>query len=434
MVISYRGYRDDPRLKTRSSPEPASNGTWISLNIAVVGAGICGLVAAVALARQNHTITIYEQSDELSEVETGIQIPPNSARLLLKLGLGPYLQNYVTEPQQMSMRRWKSGNVIGYTRMGTELRKQFEAPYWVVHRGDYHKALHDLAVDLGVTIKLGSKVVSYDSAAPSISLEDGQIISADLVIAADGVLSKARKIVLGDADRPPHLTGFAAYHAVVDMDRMREDPEISWLLEKPSLNLWVGDNRHVMSYPLSSDKTFNMVLSHPDNSDGTECGDNSEKHLPDMQEEFAGWDPVLMKIIGLIDSTIKRPLYSGSLTSRLVRGKLIILGDAAHSMLPYMSQGTAMDVEDSVALAQSLSRITAKSQIPLALSIFETVRVERAVQVQEASLLNGKIWHFPDGPVQKARDLAMMPEVKGQSFSHSPNQWSDPTTQMWSYG
>lgn len=96
--------------------------------------------------------------------------------------------------------------------------------------------------------------------------------------------------------------------------------------------------------------------------------------------------------------------------------------------------GAAMDVEDSVALAQSLNRITAKSQIPLALSIFEKVRVERANKMQEASLLNGKLWHFPDGPLQQARDLAMMPEVKGQPFSHSPNQWSDPTTQMWCYG
>lgn len=152
---------------------------------------------------------------------------------------------------------------------------------------------------------------------------------------------------------------------------------------------------------------------------------------------------------------MKWPLFSGSLTNRWVSGKLIIMGDAAHSMLPYMSQGelmmecyighhfgnslltktgAAMDVEDSVALAQSLNRITAKSQIPLALSIFQKVRVERANKMQEASLLNGKLWHFPDGPLQQARDLAMMPEVKGQPFSHSPNQWSDPTTQMWCYG
>lgn len=149
---------------------------------------------------------------------------------------------------------------------------------------------------------------------------------------------------------------------------------------------------------------------------------------------------------------MKWPLFSGSLTNRWVSKKLIIMGDAAHSMLPYMSQGketeelstmvetnhitpgAAMDVEDSVALAQSLSRITAKSQIPLALSIFEKVRVERANQMQEASLLNGKLWHFPDGPLQQARDLAMLPEVKGQPFSHSPNQWSDPTTQLWCYG
>ena len=85
------------------------------------------------------------------------------------------------------MRRWKNGNVIGHTRLGTEFRKQFDAPYWVIHRSDYHKALHDLAIDLGVTIKLGCEVVSYDSAAPSLTLQNGQIIDSDLIVAADGM-------------------------------------------------------------------------------------------------------------------------------------------------------------------------------------------------------------------------------------------------------
>lgn len=128
-----------------------------------------------------------------------------------------------------------------------------------------------------------------------------------------------------------------------------------------------------------------------------------------------------------------------------------MLGDAAHAMLPYMSQGkckstvhidnshsnrtgAAMAVEDGAALARSLSKIENAVDIPKALSIFEEVRIERAGMMQEASLLNGKLWHFADGPLQEARDAAMKPETLGLPFSHSPNQWSDPATQMWCYG
>lgn len=106
------------------------------------------------------------------------------------MGLGPYLQKYVTEPQHVFLRRWKNGKVIGHTKLGADFRARFDAPYWVIPRHDYHKALHDMARDLGVTVKLGSKVVSYDSAAPTITLEGGQVISADLIVAADGMLQQ----------------------------------------------------------------------------------------------------------------------------------------------------------------------------------------------------------------------------------------------------
>ncbi|KAJ5198680.1 uncharacterized protein N7498_007797 [Penicillium cinerascens] len=292
--------------------------------------------------------------------------------------------------------------------------------------------MHALAVDLGVAVNLASKVVLYDVEGPSLSLENGSSVSADLIVAADGVNSTARRTVQGGTDHPPQRTGFAAYRAVVDIDRLQGDPDIAWLLEKPSFNLWLGDKRHVMTYAIGAGKTFNMVLSHPD--DGSGWDTTEEETIADMRKEFEGWDPVLSKIINMIDKTLKWPLFSGSIMNRWISGKLVVLGDAAHAMLPYMSQGAAIAVEDGVALAQALSKITSKAHIPHALSAFEKVRMQRANQMQEASLLQGKLWHFADGPAQQARDAAMRPEVEGRPFSHSPNQWSDPATQMWCYG
>lgn len=114
--------------------------------------------------------------------------------------------------------------------------------------------------------------------------------------------------------------------------------------------------------------------------------------------------------------------------------KLIVIGDAAHAMLPYMSQGAAMAVEDGAALAVALDHVSSLSEIPFALRSFEKERIKRSSDMQNASTVNGLIWHFPDGPEQRARDDSMAAEVKGWPFTSSANQWSDPVTQWWAYG
>lgn len=137
---------------------------------------------------------------------------------------------------------------------------------------------------------------------------------------------------------------------------------------------------------------------------------------------------------------MKTPLMSGSALDKWISSPcnphLVILGDAAHAMVPYMSQGAAMAVEDGAALATALSLVTSTSQqqLPRALALFAQERMRRSSMMQEASMVNAMIWHFPDGPLQAARDAAMRPEVEGRPFGSSPNQWSDPVTQRWAYG
>jgi salicylate hydroxylase len=138
----------------------------------------------------------------------------------------------------------------------------------------------------------------------------------------------------------------------------------------------------------------------------------------------------------MINSTLKWPLVSGvPLKTWLSPStKLLLIGDAAHAMVPYMSEGAAMAVEDGAALAEILSLVSSSDQLPTALRVFERVRLLRTGQMQEASLVNGKLWHFADGPEQRARDEAMRDEVEGRVVKASPNQWSDPKTQRWAYG
>ncbi|KAL3446128.1 hypothetical protein BJX65DRAFT_319028 [Aspergillus insuetus] len=406
----------------------------IKLKIIIVGAGLGGLSTAIALATEGHQVTVYEQAPQLGEVGAGIQIPPNSARLLNKLGVGPYLAKCATEPEGMTFRRWENGDTIGYTRLIPGFRETFDAPYYVIHRADFHSALVQRARDLGIEIKLGCKVTGYDLGNTAIHLESGDSFGADLVVAADGIKSLARPLLEKGAEKPAEKLGFAAYRATVDVDLLKADPDTAWLLEKPALNIWIGDKRHVMTYTIGTGKSFNMVLSHWDPRDPATWDQSTA--LEEMRREFTGWDPRLTKIIGMIKKTIKWPLVSSPALTKWFEGNVVVLGDAGHAMLPYMSQGAAMAVEDGAALARALGKIssTTNTDIQHALSIFEQVRAERTRMMQDASLLNGQLWHFPDGPLQQARDEAMRPETLGIPFSHSPNQWSDPATQMWAYG
>ncbi|KIV90285.1 hypothetical protein PV10_07604 [Exophiala mesophila] len=437
LVKLRREQQQEEAMRQASSLANGERQSKLKLKIVIVGAGLGGLAAAIALLRKGHQVTVVEQAPFLGEVGAGIQIPSNSSRLLIKWGLKPFLASRVVTPASIAFKRWQDGDVIALTKLVPEFQDNFDAPYWVVHRAHFHDAMYQLAKQLGVEVILNSRVVEYDQHGPSITTENGTTYSGDLVICSDGVKSIGRKIVLGGVDQTPLRTGFAAYRATVDVDKMQQHPDTARLLEVPGLNLWIGDLRHVMTYTISGGRAFNMVLSHPDRSDPAGWVKQSpDEILSQMRKHFSGWDPVLTKIIDMIDSTLKWPLLSGSPLKTWISSssKMIIMGDAAHAMVPYMSQGAAMAVEDAAALAEAIDLVDNPAELPTALKVWESVRILRTGQMQEASLINGKLWHFADGPEQRARDAATRPEVEGRQFTTSPNQWSDPTTQRWTYG
>ncbi|KAF9735030.1 hypothetical protein PMIN06_000802 [Paraphaeosphaeria minitans] len=419
--------RDTPQKDI--SPKEAT----VKLKIIVAGAGLGGLAAAIALRRRGHEVTVFEKAPELGEVGAGIQVPPNSRRLLIRWGLGPYLKGKTVEPDAIRHRRWQNGEVLSLTRLVPEFEEKFGAGYYVIHRANLQLAMFELAVSLGVRVMVNAGVRSYNAEASSVTLENGGTHFADLIVAADGVKSEARKVVLGGHDQPPQQCGYAAYRAMVDTDVIKADPEISWLLDVPGQNLWIGKDRHVMAYSIAGGKSFNMVLSHPEHSDPSMW--NQHTVLEDMKRHFEGWDPCLVKIISLIRTTLKWPLLSGKPLRRWLSpsGSMVIIGDAAHSMVPYMSEGAAMAVEDGAALAEVLSLIDSRSELRSALEVFERHRLLRTGQMQEASLINGKLWHFADGPEQEARDTAMKSAMVG-GVDESPNQFCDPVTAQWTYG
>ncbi|KAJ3940713.1 uncharacterized protein N0V96_009727 [Colletotrichum fioriniae] len=340
-------------------------------------------------------------------------------------------------PDGISFRRWENGHRIGFTDLSESFIELCGAPYYVAHRAHLHSALCQRAKDLGVAVRLDSRVAGYNPHLPSATLASGETFSADLIVAADGVKSVARNLLPSNQVEATNYTGFAVYRATVDVSKMRKIPEIAWILEKPGLHVWIGEDRHVMTYTIAAGDSFNMVLSHRDSRDPSTWEQKTQAEiLGEMRAEFSGWDSQLTKIIELIDTTIKWPLMAGVPLDKWVADseRLVILGDAAHAMLPYMSQGAAMAVEDGAALAVALNNIPNREKLGLALQLFQRERKARTSMMQEASMVNALLWHFKDGPEQKARDEAMRPEVEGRKFASSPNQWSDPLTQSWAYG
>ncbi|KAE8380191.1 hypothetical protein BDV26DRAFT_145222 [Aspergillus bertholletiae] len=405
------------------------------LNIAIVGAGIGGLSAAIALARDGHGVTVYESTPELSEIGAGVQMSPNGVRHWLNWGINEDLWQKSSLPSELKMRRWKDGEFIARTELNPDFEKRFGAPYIVIHRAELHSVLYQHALKQGVNVKISSRAVDYDMDAPTITLATGEIIRPDLVVAVDGINSFARTKLLGTTEiGGPRKTGIAAYRLIVEVSDLLADPDTAWIVTNPNLNLWLGNNCSAMTYMISNGTRLNLVLSHPDASDTSNM--SQEELTQEMLSYFHNWDPMLMKIVQKKKSIQNWPLFEVNPLDKWVSdsGKFILIGDAAHAMVPYLSMGVTMAVEDAATLRKALTYVTSKRDLQPVLQLVEKLRIRRAKQVQEASLANSRVLHLRDGPEQVARDSAMRPSVEGVPLKKSPYGMTDPETQNWCYG
>ena len=225
----------------------------LSLNIIVVGAGLGGLAATHSLAQAGHRVMLLESAPVLGDVGAGIQVSPNVSRLLIRWGLGAALGATAVQPEALVFRRYDTGERVGYSRWGNDLIQNHGAPYYHIHRADYHTLLLRLArAAPGVHIRLGASVCDAQpdpsvDGGPSVTLRSGEVIHADLIIAADGVKSTLQKVVTGRNDNPMP-TGDAAYRATIPTDLMLRDPELRPFVETPEMTGWMAPGRHLMAY------------------------------------------------------------------------------------------------------------------------------------------------------------------------------------------
>lgn len=366
-----------------------------------------GLGAAIALLLAGHNVHVLESASQIAEVGAGIQVLPNSARVLIQWGLGPRLASIATIPEKVVMLSWKGDEISSMDFR--DAAEEYRAPFWDFHRADLHRALLDRAQELGMTFQTRCKVIDIDatdSNRATVVLSDGRKVSADLVVGADGIHSRCREILLAGPS-PPTATGDLAYRVLLDTQGMRDDPDLATFLQTHHVRYWMGPGAHAVSYKLRQGELLNMVLLVPD--DIPEGQMTVDASVEEMRRLFADWDPRISKALQHCKSVQKwRLCYRPGLARQWYneKGSFTLLGDAVHATLPYLASGAGMSFEDGAVLGECFARIseTSIANKLLALSVYEECRRHRTESIVERGNLQQSLYHLADGEEQRARD------------------------------
>ncbi|KAK5046609.1 hypothetical protein LTR84_007370 [Exophiala bonariae] len=394
------------------------------LNIIVVGAGLGGIGAAIALLLAGHNVRVLEAAEEIGEVGAGIQILPNSSRVLQSWGMRETLEQFATKPSRVNMLGWR-GNLISYLDTNESAAAYPGTFYWDFHRANLHKCLLDRAVELGAEIQVRARVIDIKIDGPkaeqaTVVLSSGQELVADLVVGADGINSNLREIFLGKPD-PPTPTGDLAYRLLLSTAEMLKDPELAPFVTEPQVNYWLGPDAHAVNYVLRGGKLFNMVLLVPD--DMPVGGANTlEGDVKEMRALYKDWDPRIPKLLALCESVYKWRLQIrvGMDSWSHPSGTFTMLGDAVHATLPYLASGAGMCLEDAAVMGELFSRAP-NPRIPEVkqelLSIYERCRKERTEMVVKRGNLQQYLYHLHDGPEQEERDRKIREKEEGEALA-----------------
>jgi len=319
--------------------------------IAVVGAGIAGLVAARALQRVGYRPRIYERSNLLGEAGAGLTLAPNAMHALGSIGLGPALAPHLTFPDRSGVRHWQTGELMISLARGGEMLEKFGAPYCHIHRADLHAVLarEVLAADPDALVPgADCRAVLGDATGVELEFVDGRRVRADVVIGADGVRSAVRASLFG-ADQP-RFTGYIAFRGLVPMARLA-----GAMLEPPSC-LATGPDRSFARYLIRDGQLVNFVgLAQRDG--WSEEGWSIRASVDEMLREYEGWHENVRTIIRNTpdDGLFKWALLDRDPLPEWSRGRVTLMGDAAHPMLPFLGQGAGMGIEDGVVLARAFA-------------------------------------------------------------------------------
>lgn len=382
--------------------------------VLIAGGGIGGLAVALGLAQKGIRSILLEKAAALGEIGAGIQLGPNAFHAFDYLGVGEAARNMAVYIDQLRLMDALTADEITHIDLGDSFRARFGNPYAVVHRGDLHGVFlracqnHEL-----IELRVSSEVTGYeqDGSAVTAKLANGERIIGRLLIGADGLWSNIRKQVT--ADGPPRVSGHTTYRSVIPTDQMPED--LRW----NAATLWAGPKCHIVHYPLSGWKVFNLVVTY--HNDAPEPVAGKPVSEDEVMRGFAHVHERAQSIIRHGTNWKLWVLCDRDPTERWIDGRVALLGDAAHPMLQYFAQGACQAMEDAVCLSHMLANHDDQSA---ALDAYRAQRFPRTAQVQLMSRAIGEHVYHPAGDHARIRNAIMS--------AKSQNEWCDDIA--WLYG
>ena len=379
-----------------------------SLPFLIVGAGIGGLSAALSLTRAGFPVHVLEQAGELKEIGAGIQLGPNVFRMFDVLGIMDAVARHSVFPDRYQVMDAVTGEELTHIPLGDTCLKRYGYPYGVTHRHDVHKALVDAVNEARVQITLNCRIVEYrdDGRSVTITAEDGRVIRGSALIGADGLRSKIRE-TLKKGEPDPLNPGLMAARAVPDINTVPHE------VRRHRITIWLGPGCHTIYYPLRNGTILNLacVFEWDHNRDLREWDMHAE-----LRKTYAGQHPTIQSLLPLLE---ERRYAAG--TERIAskewgRGRVTLLGDAAHAMTQNMAQGGAMAVEDAVVLADKLLNT---SDIASAFTAYQNERYLRTARVQVCARLYGHVMHMTgaEGDLRNATFKNFEPRKNLEAFA-----------------
>ncbi len=374
--------------------------------ILIAGGGIGGLAAALACARAGAQVELFERAGEFAEVGAGIQLGPNVVKVLHGWGLEEALADVLAFPQRLQVRSAVSGAELGVLRLGAEMLQRYGSPYATIHRADLHGLLlKALQPQRDVRLHLATTVTGFAQQGAGVTLHtsDGGVAQGDALVGADGLWSQVRRQLLHDV--PPHATGHLAYRALVRQSSLPER------LRSQQVTVWLGPRLHVVQYPVRAGAWLNVVaITHGHVEGDVENWDHGA-NAAQLRRALAATCRPLQELVQAIESwrlwalNIRPPMRGAH---EQAQGRVALLGDAAHPMLPYLAQGAGMAMEDANELAQVLGRVVVNPglDVPTALRHYAARRWQRNARVQAGAIRNGQVFHAV-GLLRWGRDAAL---------------------------
>ncbi|EME80243.1 uncharacterized protein MYCFIDRAFT_156029 [Pseudocercospora fijiensis CIRAD86] len=419
----------------------------LDLHICIIGAGMGGLATALALAKKGFKrIEVYETASNLGFVGAGIQLAPNMARILDRLGVWADIEKEAVDLKETSIRQGSTDQELGHVDL-TYVRSAYTYPHMVGHRSSlagsmYEGCKREKAIKFIFKTAAG-EVKSYGPNPTFTAIpREGEPyeIQCDILLASDGVKSTIRDqlLRLKKIDAKIIDTGQAAYRIMLTRDQMKNDPELLELLDSEAVTRWIGEKRHIIAYPVSSNQIYNMSTVQPDThfASAPSATYTTKGSKPEMMKVFSDFCPKIRKMLDLVPDgevcewklRVHEPLPTW------VENQTALVGDACHPTLPHLAQGAAQAIEDGAVLSVVLSKLpsTDPQAIHKALKVYEEVRRDRAYKLVELAAASGRALHLGEGAAKEERDkqFAALKAGKGPV----PDKWADADVQKMIYG